>query len=50
MVYNEGDIDNHMYFINLGTILVKNKNESGITRESGDFLAKAQYFIPRKCD
>jgi CRP-like cAMP-binding protein len=46
IIYNQGDIGNHMYFINSGTILVTTKDGSRATRKQGDFFGEGALLHP----
>lgn len=48
VVYREGDIGNHMYFINSGTISVETSNGSTVTRGPGDFFGEGALLHPKK--
>jgi len=47
VVYNEGDIGNHMYFINSGAIYVKS-GQAKIKRGPGDFFGEGALLNPTK--
>jgi len=48
IIYNEGDIGNHMYFINSGKIAVTTKDGSKAIRDQGDFFGEGALLNPRK--
>jgi len=48
IVYREGDIGNHMYFINSGTISVETSAGSTVTRGPGDFFGEGALLHPKK--
>jgi len=48
IVYREGDIGNHMYFINSGRISVETTNGSTVTRGPGDFFGEGALLHPKK--
>ena len=48
IVYKQGEIGNHMYFINTGTILVTTKDGSRAIRKQGDFFGEGALLHPRK--
>ena len=48
IVYKEGDIGNHMYFINSGTIEVTTKDGSSARRGPGDFFGEGALVNPLK--
>jgi serine/threonine protein kinase len=47
-VYREGDVGNHMYFINSGTIEVTTGQGSRAQRGQGDFFGEGALLHPRK--
>ena len=47
VVYREGDVGNHMYFINSGTIEVTTKDGSKTRRGPGDFFGEGALVNPR---
>jgi serine/threonine protein kinase len=47
-VYKEGDVGNHMYFINSGTIEVTTGQGSRAERGQGDFFGEGALLHPRK--
>jgi serine/threonine protein kinase len=47
-VYKEGDVGNHMYFINSGTIEVTTGQGSRAVRGQGDFFGEGALLHPRK--
>ncbi len=47
-VYEEGDIGNHMYFINSGMIEVTTKDGSRNRRSQGDFFGEGALLHPKK--
>jgi serine/threonine protein kinase len=47
IVYNEGDIGNHMYIINSGTIEVTTSNGSRAERSQGDFFGEGALLHPK---
>ena len=48
IVYEEGDIGNHMYFINSGTIQVTTKDGSTAQRHRGDSFGEGALLHPQK--
>lgn len=48
VVYREGDIGNHMYFINSGTIEVTTSDGSCARRSQGDFFGEGALLNPKK--
>ena len=42
IVYNKGDLENHMYIINSGTIEVTTSNGSRAEQSQGDFFGEGQ--------
>jgi len=48
VVYREGDIGNHMYFISSGTIEVFTKGGSHVQRGAGDFFGEGALLHPQK--
>ena len=48
IIYREGDIGNHMYFINSGTITVETSTGSTVTRGTGDFFGEGALLHPKK--
>lgn len=48
VVYHEGEIGNHMYFINSGTIEVMTKDGSVARRSHGDFFGEGALLHPKK--
>lgn len=46
-VYNEGDLGNHMYFINSGVIQVATKDGSCKQRRQGDFFGEGALLHPK---
>jgi len=48
IMYNEGDIGNHMYFINSGIIEVTTKDGSAARRHQGDFFGEGALLHPKK--
>eukprot|EP00546_Thalassionema_frauenfeldii_P014360 CAMPEP_0178916536 /NCGR_PEP_ID=MMETSP0786-20121207/12704_1 /TAXON_ID=186022 /ORGANISM="Thalassionema frauenfeldii, Strain CCMP 1798" /LENGTH=692 /DNA_ID=CAMNT_0020589903 /DNA_START=291 /DNA_END=2369 /DNA_ORIENTATION=- len=48
VMYREGDIGNHMYFINSGTIEVTYKEGTKERRSNGDFFGEGALLHPRK--
>lgn len=47
-IYKEGDIGNHMYFINSGIIEVTTKDGSRALRRQGDFFGEGALLHPKK--
>jgi serine/threonine protein kinase len=47
IVYNEGDIGNHMYIINSGTVEVTTSNGSRADRSQGDFFGEGALLHPK---
>ena len=47
-IYREGQIGNHMYFINSGTIEVSTKAGSAVRRTQGDFFGEGALLHPKK--
>lgn len=47
VIYNEGDIGHHMYFINSGKIEITTKDGSRATRNQGDFFGEGALLNPR---
>mmetsp|Transcript_21023 Transcript_21023/g.34764 ORF Transcript_21023/g.34764 Transcript_21023/m.34764 type:complete len:797 (+) Transcript_21023:125-2515(+) len=48
VMYKEGAIGNHMYFINSGTVEVSTKEGSKVQRTTGDFFGEGALLHPRK--
>jgi serine/threonine protein kinase len=48
VVYHEGDIGNHMYFINSGTIDVVTNDGSQVSRGPGNFFGEGALLHPKK--
>lgn len=48
VVYREGDIGDHMYFISSGTIEVLTKGGSHVERGAGDFFGEGALLNPKK--
>ncbi|GAX21660.1 hypothetical protein FisN_29Hh098 [Fistulifera solaris] len=48
IVYKEGSIGNHMYFINSGTVLIETESGSVVTRGAGDFFGEGALLNPKK--
>jgi len=48
VMYREGDIGNHMYFINSGTVEVTYKEGTKSRRSTGDFFGEGALLHPRK--
>lgn len=48
VVYSEGDIGNHMYFINSGTIEVTTSDGSKARRSQGDFFGEGALLHPKR--
>ncbi len=47
-IYREGDIGNHMYFINSGIVEVTTKDGSRAIRRQGDFFGEGALLHPKK--
>lgn len=47
-IYREGDIGNHMYFINSGIIEVSTNDGSSAVRRQGDFFGEGALLHPKK--
>jgi serine/threonine protein kinase len=47
-VYKEGEVGNHMYFINSGTITVETSTGSHVQRGPGDFFGEGALLHPKK--
>jgi len=47
-IYREGDIGDHMYFINSGTIQVTTNNGSNAMRTTGDFFGEGALLHPKR--
>jgi len=48
VIYREGDVGNHMYFINSGTIEVSTESGSVVKRGQGDFFGEGALLHPKK--
>jgi serine/threonine protein kinase len=48
VVYTEGDVGNHMYFINSGTIEVTTSDGSTARRSQGDFFGEGALLHPKR--
>lgn len=48
IIYKEGDIGDHMYFIDSGTVTVETKTGSVVTRGRGDFFGEGALLHPQK--
>lgn len=48
IIYHEGDIGNHMYFINSGIIEVSTKEGSCVKRGPGDFFGEGALLHPKR--
>ena len=48
VIYREGEIGNHMYFINSGTIEVTTKDGSSARRSQGDFFGEGALLHPKR--
>ena len=48
VIYREGDIGNHMYFIDSGTVVVETSTGSTVTRGRGDFFGEGALLHPQK--
>jgi serine/threonine protein kinase len=48
IVYNEGDVGNHMYIINSGSVEVTTSHGSRAERTQGDFFGEGALLHPRK--
>jgi len=47
-IYREGDVGNHMYFINSGIIEVTTKDGTRVKRHQGDFFGEGALLHPKK--
>lgn len=48
VIYQEGDVGNHMYYIDSGTISVETSTGSVVTRGRGDFFGEGALLHPQK--